>query len=124
MSTEDDALAPPPPRTMAPLRQTAAVKDIMLKVISLQSTNKYAGQIDTFALFCNHSDKLRDILLEPWFIEEIGSFATEYAKQRYVNVCCIKMCPDDDNCPFILSNQSIAQFSDFVTQRKARRGGN
>ena len=32
------------------------------------------------------------------------------------------MCPQDDNCPFILSNLTFEQFSDFVTQRKARRG--
>ena len=94
----------------------------MSKVISLQSTNKYAGQNATFALFCYHSDKLRDVLLEPWFIAEIGLFATEYAKQRFAKDCCVKMCPDDDNCPFILSNLTFAQFSNFVTQRKARRG--
>jgi hypothetical protein len=32
------------------------------------------------------------------------------------------MSPQDDNCPFILSNLTFEQFSDFVTQRKARRG--
>jgi hypothetical protein len=42
MSTEDNATAPPLP-TAAP-RQTAAVKEIMSKVISLQSITKYAGQ--------------------------------------------------------------------------------
>ncbi len=68
---------------MAPPRQTAAVKDIMSKVINLQSTNKYAGKNATFALFCYHSDELRVVLLEPWFIAEIGLFATEYAKQRF-----------------------------------------
>jgi len=94
----------------------------MSKVISLQSTNKYAGQNATFALFCYHSDELRDVLLEPWFIAEIGLFATEYVKQRFAKDCCVKMCPDDNNCPFILSNLTFAQFSDFITQRKARRG--
>jgi hypothetical protein len=107
---------------MAPPRQTAVVKDIMSKVISLQSTNKYAGQNATFALFCYHSDELRDVLLELWFIAEIGLFANEYAKQRFAKDCCVKMCPDNDNCPLILSNLAFAQFSNFVTQRKARRG--
>ena len=32
------------------------------------------------------------------------------------------MSPQDDNCPFILSNLTFEQFSNFVTQRKARRG--
>ena len=120
MSTEDNATAPPLP-TAAP-RQTAAVKEIMSKVISLQSITKYAGQNATFAIFCCHSIELRDVLLEPWFIEEVSLQATEYTKQRCAKHCCVKMSPQDDNRPFILSNLTFEQFSDFVTQRKACRG--
>ena len=58
----------------------------MSKVISLQSTNKYAGQNATFAIFCYHSDKLRDVLLEPWSIEEVSLQATAYAKQRRAKI--------------------------------------
>ena len=49
MSTEDNATAPPPP-TAAP-GQTAAVKEIMSKVINLHSTTKYARQNAMFAIF-------------------------------------------------------------------------
>jgi hypothetical protein len=104
-TTEDVAAAPPLPAVMAAMaaaaataaaplpaaaaamaaapRQTAAVKEIMSKVISLQSTTKYAGQNATFAIFCYHSIELRDDLLEPWFIEEVSLQATEFVKQRH-----------------------------------------
>ncbi len=109
ITTEDDAAAPPLPAaaaamavaaamaaagataaaplpaaagaTAAASRQTAAVKEIMLKVISSQSTTKYAGQNATFAIFCYHSIELREVLLEPWFIEEVSLQATEFFKQ-------------------------------------------
>ena len=68
-------------------RQTAAVKEIMSKVISSQSTTMYAGQNATFAIFCYHSIELRDDLLEPWFIEEVSLQATEFAKQRHAKIC-------------------------------------
>ena len=32
------------------------------------------------------------------------------------------MCPADNNCPFVLSNLTFNHFSNFVTQRKARKG--
>ena len=32
------------------------------------------------------------------------------------------MSPEDDNCPFILSNLTFVHFSDFVMQHKACRG--
>ena len=120
MSTEDNATAPPPPAAAA--HQTVAVKEIMSKVISVQSTKKYAGQNATFAFFCYHSEKLWNVLLEPWFIEEVRLQATAHAKQQCVKEMCVKMCPQDDNCPLILSNLTFEQFSDFVTQHKARRG--
>ena len=76
-TTEDNAAAPPLPDTAAAMataplpaaatavapRQTAAVKEIMSKVISSQSTTKYAGQNATFAIFCYHSIELREVLL-------------------------------------------------------------
>ncbi len=34
------------------------------------------------------------------------------------------MNPEDDNCPFKLSNLTFSHFSDFITQRKARKGKN
>ena len=43
-------------------------------------------------------------------------------KKKYAKNCCQEMSPDDDNCPFILSNVTFVIFSDFVTQRKARKG--
>ena len=125
-TTEDDATAPPLPAAAAAAaatpRQTAAMNEIMSNGISLQSTTKYAGQNATFAICCYHSIELRDDLLEPWFIEEVSLQATEFAKQQHAKNYCVKMSPHDDNRQFILSNLTFEQFSDFVTQRKARRG--
>jgi hypothetical protein len=82
------ATAPLPAAATATVpRQTAAVKEIVSKVISSHSTTKYAGQNATFAIFCYHSIKLRENLLEPWFIEEVSLQATEFAKQRHAKIC-------------------------------------
>ena len=94
----------------------------MAKVISMQSADKYAGQNATFAMFCYESDELRDILLENWFIENLGNIANQNAKKKYAKSCCLNMSPEDNNCPFILSNLTFVDFSDFVMQPKACRG--
>jgi hypothetical protein len=106
-TTEDNDAAPPLPAVVAAMaaaatiataslpaaataaapRQTAAVKEIMSKMISLHSTTKYAGQNATFAIFCYHSIELRDNLLEPLFIEEVSLQATEFAKQQHAKIC-------------------------------------
>jgi hypothetical protein len=36
----------------------------------------------------------------------------------------VAMSPEDDNCPFILSDLSFAQFSDYLERRTSRRGKN
>ncbi len=94
----------------------------MAKVVSTQSANKYAGQNSMFALFCYESAELRDVLLEPWFIDGLSMHAKENAKNKYTKNCCMIMSPEDDNCPFILSNLTFAHFSDFITHKKACRG--
>jgi hypothetical protein len=58
ISSKDDAAFLP----LLPLCQTDAVKEIMAKVISMQSANKYAGQNSIFAFFCYKSAELRDVL--------------------------------------------------------------
>ena len=104
MSSDDDDVLPlplPPP----PTRQTDAVKEIMAKVVSRKSTVLYAQQNSIFALFCYASaDHLRDLLLEPWFIEGLNALKSATQKKKYAKNCCLDMSPDDDNCPFILSN--------------------
>ena len=67
------------------LGQTEAVKEIMAKVISMQSADKYAGQNATFAMFCYESDELWDALLEKWFIENLGNIANQNAKKIHKN---------------------------------------
>ena len=94
----------------------------MAKVISMQSADKYAGQNATFVMFCYKSDKLQDALLEKWFIENLGNIANQNAKKTYAKSCCLNMSPEDNNCPFILSNLTFVHFSNFVMQRKACRG--
>ena len=79
MSANDVAYPPPS-------QQTEAVKEIMAKVISMQSADKYAGQNATFAMFCYESDELRDIFLENWFIENLGNIANQNAKKNMQKV--------------------------------------
>ena len=43
-------------------------------------------------------------------------------RKKYAKNCCLDMSPDNDNCPFILSNLTFVIFSNFVRQRKARKG--
>ena len=103
-------------------RQTGAVKEIMAKVVSVQSSNKYAGQNSIFAMFCYESAELCDALMEQWFVDKLRLITTENAKKKYAKSCCMNMSPEDDNCLFILSNLMFNHFSNFVTQRKACRG--
>ncbi len=86
------------------------------------SANKYAGQNSIFALFCYKSAELQDVVLEPWFIDGLSMHAEENAKKKYAKKYCMVMCPEDNNCPFILSNLMFAHFSNFIMQKKARRG--
>jgi hypothetical protein len=98
-----------------------AVKEIMAKVISAGSAAKYAGQNAIFAMFCLDSAKLRASLLEQWFMDNISTYLKLHKKQKYGKECCLKINPDDDNCPFKLSILTLSHFSDFITQRKARK---
>ena len=94
----------------------------MAQVISKRSAEKYAGQNAIFAMFCFDSAELRVSLLEEWFVENVTACQTMRKKQKYAKDCLINMSPDDDNCPFKLSNLTFVLYSDFITQRKARKG--
>ncbi len=101
MSSKDNAaslLLPPPPLPPLPPHQTDAVKEIMAKVVSTQSANKYAGQNLMFALFCYDSAELWNVLFELWFIDGLSMHAKENAKKKYVKNCCMIMFPEDNNC--------------------------
>ncbi len=75
-----------------------------------------------FALFCYESAELGDVLLELWLIDGLSMHAKENAKKKYVKYCCMIMSPEDNNCPFNLSNLTFAHFSNFIAQKKVRRG--
>ena len=105
-----------------PTKQTEAVKEIMAQVISKWSAEKYAGQNAIFAMFCFDSAELRVCLLEEWFVENVTTCRTMREKQKYAKDCLINMSPDDDNCPFKLSNLTFVCYIEFLTQRKARKG--
>ena len=120
---EDNALPlPPPPSPPPPGRPTATVKEIMSKVVSKQSADKYSGQNSIFAMYLYDSAELRDLLLEPSFVRGLDALATNSQKKKYAKQCCLDMSPGDDNCPLILLNLTFIHFSTFVTLRKARKG--
>ena len=85
----------------------------MAKVVSVQSSNKYAGQNPIFAMFCYKSAELRDDLLEQWFVDKLRTITNENAKKKYTKSCCMNMSPEDNDCPFILSNPMFSHFSNF-----------
>jgi hypothetical protein len=110
--------------SLSPQQQTAAVKQIMAQCVAKQSADKYAGQNAGFAMFCYNSDELHDVLLEPWFIEGIDEIERTYDKKKYAKECCLKSSAEDDNCPFILSNLTFAQFSHYLSIKTRSRGKN
>ncbi len=99
------------------------VKDIMGKVVTKILSINYMHQNSLFTLYCHESDKLWSTLFEPWFAQRLQeSFATGTARKKYVQECLLAMSPEDDNCPFILSNLSFAHFSNFLSTRTRTRG--
>jgi hypothetical protein len=106
-----------------PMHLSHVVKDIMGKVVAKKSSINYAHQNLSFALYCHESDELRSTLFELWFAQRLQEpFATATARKKYVQECLLGMSPEDDNCPFILSNLSFAHFSNFLSTRTRSRG--
>jgi hypothetical protein len=68
--------------------------------------------------FYYESAELCELLLKPWFIQHLDEHATESQKKTYAKNCCLVMSPEDNNCPFILSNLTFQHFSNFVMQQK------
>ena len=104
-------------------RQTERVKAIMGKCVALQSTQKYAGQNSIFAEYCYDNDEYRD-LLEPWFLQTMESFDTPAKRLKYAKECMLAMSSEDDNCLFIVSSLSFAQFSDYLDRCTSWHGKN
>ena len=109
-------------RPSSPMRLTDVVKDIMGKVVAKQSSMNYACQNTHFALFCYESEELRSTLLVSWFVEWLQEFDVHSARKKYVMNCFLTMSPEDDNCPFLLSNLTFAHYSNFLSTRTRTRG--
>ncbi len=104
---------------------SSVVKDIMGNVVAEKSATNYAYQNSAFANFCYASDELRFPLLEPWFIDRLDQLSEiPSAKKKYMQECFLAMSPEDDNCPFCLSNLTFAHFSNFLSTRTRSRGKN
>jgi hypothetical protein len=80
MSSKDDAayLLPLP----LPPHQADKVKEIMEKVISMQSADEYAGQNSIFMIFCYKSAELRDVLLAQLLIDGLSMHAKENMRRK------------------------------------------
>ena len=109
------------------IRQTQVVKEVMAGVIDKKSADKYAGQNIQLAKFCFERDELRDKLLEIWFVEKWNEITNLRARYSYAKSCFLNKSPDDNNCPFKLSNcrsqkPTFEIFSDFITLRTPSRG--
>ncbi len=96
---EDNQGSQPP----SPSRVTDAVKDIMGKIVAKASTRNYARQNTPFSLYCFETAKLRDCLLELWFVEKLGECRNVSARKKYVFKCFESMGAEDNNvllcCP-------------------------
>ena len=112
----DEQALDSPPMTRASFLSTT-VKDIMGKVVAEKSSINYSYQNSAFAFFCfENEQELQSLLLEPWFIERLREpFSTTTARKKYVQDCVLSMSPEDDNCPFCLSNLTFAHFSNFLS---------
>ncbi len=75
-----------------------------------------------FAIFCYKSAELRELLLEPWFIQHLDEHTTETQNEKCAKNFCLIMSPDDYNCPFIWLNWTFPHVSNFVTVQKACKG--
>jgi hypothetical protein len=107
---------------LSPMRLLHIVKDLMGKVVAKKSSINYAHQNLSFALYCHKSDELQSTLFEPWFVQRLQEpFATATTRKKYLQECLLVMSPEDDNCPFILSNLSFAHFSNFLSTRTRSR---
>lgn len=102
--------------------QNNKVKEIMSKVVSAQSAKNYSYQNTAFSLYCYESDELRSLLLESWFVERLSQFSKASDKKNYVKECLLACSPEDNNCPFILSNLTFAHFSNFLSTKTRRKG--
>ena len=101
------------------------MKEIMGKVVAEKSSINYARQNATFALFVyEKNEELSGHLLESWFGEWLAAFTTLTEKKKYVQECLLACSPEDNNCPFILSNLTFAHFSNFLSTRTRSRGEN
>ncbi len=108
---------------LSPMCLSHVVMDIMGKVVAKKSSINYVHQNLAFALYCHKSDEVRSTLFEPWFAWRLQEpFATATARKKYVQECLLVMSPEDNNCPFILSNLSFAHFSNFLSTRTRSRG--
>ena len=104
--------------------QNNKVKEIMSKVVSAQSAKNYSYQNTAFSLYCYESDELlRSLLLESWFVERLSQFLKASDKKNYVKECLLACSPEDNNCPFILSNLTFAHFSNFLSTKTRRKKG-
>ena len=104
------------------MRQSALVKEIMGKVVASQSARNYAYQNSSFVLFCYENDQLRDLLLDPRFIEGLEQCTTASAKKKFMQDSLLACNAEDDYCPFILSNLTFPHFSNFLSTRTRTRG--
>ena len=94
----------------------------MGKVVSVQSAKNYSYQNTAFALYCYESDKLRSLLLELWFVEWLSQFWKANDKKNYAKECLLACNPEDNNCPFILSNLTFAHLSNFLLTKTRHKG--
>ena len=96
------------------VQQIGVLKKIMRKCVTEKSLANYDSQNACFAMFC-----LED---EMWFVKKLLSLCAHLKK--YAQACLLKCSPEDDNCPFILSNLTIAQFSLFLSTHTSCQGKN
>ena len=102
--------------------QNNKVKEIMGKVVSAQSAKNYPFQNTAFSLYCYESDELRSLLLESWFVERLSQFSKASDKKNYEKECLLACSPEDNNCPFILSNLTFPHFSNFLSTKTRLKG--
>jgi hypothetical protein len=120
-ATEQNALVP-----FNPTGPSAEVMEIMKRVVSLKSEEKYRNENIFFLLLINGScDEIKNTLLEEWFIEKMSDAVIADGNRR-CRPNARKACKEaldginmhTGNCPVILPALTFNMFSNYLTSRK------
>jgi hypothetical protein len=105
------------------------VMQIMKRVVSVRSEEKYRNENVTFLLYIHDNASIKDTLLEEWFITKLqdaeledGTSSRCLAMRRECKEALHTISMHGNNCPIILPAITFTIFSDYLASRKKGSG--